>query len=295
MALFIELIYFYRKLQLFTNEQKYSNISGGRLMKQRKTKIYVFVGIGVFVILAIILGTGTYFLVKYASGNTGAFVDAWGVFAALLGVLIALGSTIIAIFGAIFALKQMQQNKEINEAELTIRINSEFINNRELVKVEHEFEKYFYQYNLLQGKENLQQEFDVKVEFGNKRKMKKKERKRLKKTKKIERVEDIKFGLDLDIDSHERQELVNYLVHLESVATLVNHDILRLEVISDLVAYRYFIAVNNPYVQNCELIPYRDYYRECYKIYKRWKKLMKDKNMVVPMEKNGKIFEDFSE
>lgn len=219
-------------------------------------------------------------LLIYSWAELDAFVDACGVMCTFVGMLLVL--------------KEINQNKIINEAELVIRINSEFINNPELVKVEHQFERYFYQYNLIESINNFEQEFDVNVKL-RKKKLKKKEQKSLKKMKEIKEISDLKLDLDLDIDSHERQELVNYLVHLESVATLVNNGILRLEVISDLVAYRYFIAVNNPHVQKYELIPYKEYYMGCYKIYKKWKNLMEYKNMNVPMGKNGKIFEEFME
>lgn len=59
------------------------------------------------------------------------------------------------------------------------------------------------------------------------------------------------------IDKPDRQSLVNYLVHLEGVATLVNTGVLRLKTINDLMAYRYFIAVNNPVVQELELNNYQ--------------------------------------
>ena len=36
--------------------------------------------------------------------------------------------------------------------------------------------------------------------------------------------------------------------------------------------HRFFIAMNNPIVQKLELIPYADYYRGCFKLYKYWRK-----------------------
>ena len=63
---------------------------------------------------------------------------------------------------------------------------------------------------------------------------------------------------------------VNYLVHLEGMAALVNDGVLRLSAIDDLMAYRYFIAVNNPVVQKFELIPYQDYYQGLIKLFPKW-------------------------
>ena len=41
------------------------------------------------------------------------------------------------------------------------------------------------------------------------------------------------------MEKEDRQYLVNYLVHLEGIATLVNTGVLRLSTINDLMAYRY--------------------------------------------------------
>lgn len=84
-----------------------------------------------------------------------------------------------------------------------------------------------------------------------------------------------------DINGEKRQHLVNYLVHLEGVATLVNNGVLRLSTITDLMAYWYFIAVNNPVVQELEIIPYRDYYQGIVKVFRDWRKAINK----MPMEK----------
>lgn len=66
------------------------------------------------------------------------------------------------------------------------------------------------------------------------------------------------------------QDFVNYLVHLEGMAALINDGVLRLSAINDLMAYRYFIAVNNPVVQEFELIPYQDYYQGLIRLFPKW-------------------------
>ncbi len=89
----------------------------------------------------------------------------------------------------------------------------------------------------------------------------------------------------------DRQALVNYLVHLEAVAALVNNNILRLGAINDLVAYRFFIALNNPSAQEREIKPYSDYYSGCIKLYKKWKDILRRKHIPIPMEENGGVIE----
>ena len=76
------------------------------------------------------------------------------------------------------------------------------------------------------------------------------------------------------METGKRQNLVNYLVHLEGIATLVNNGVLRLDAINDLMAYRYFIAVNNPVVQQLELDPYEEYYHGLVGINTEWSKKM---------------------
>ena len=60
------------------------------------------------------------------------------------------------------------------------------------------------------------------------------------------------FRSKYDIKSKERQNLVNYLVHLEGIAALVKNKVLHIETIDDLMSYRYFIAMNNLVVQELE-------------------------------------------
>lgn len=69
----------------------------------------------------------------------------------------------------------------------------------------------------------------------------------------------------------EYQNIVNYLVYLESFAPLIMYNRVDLNEIDDLYGYRYFIAMNNPVIQEMELFPYRDYYNGCFSIYERWK------------------------
>ena len=64
--------------------------------------------------------------------------------------------------------------------------------------------------------------------------------------------------------------LVNYLVYLESIAPLIINNSVKLRDCSELFAYRYFIAMHNPYMIKHELAPGADYYNGCIRIYKKW-------------------------
>jgi len=99
-------------------------------------------------------------------------------------------------------------------------------------------------------------------------------------------LEDYKKGL-LDanaIKTFDRQVLINYLVYLEALAALINKEVLNFELIDNLFSYRYFIAMNNPVVQEIELIEDAEFYRGCYVLHKRWSKFKKKNEREIIME-----------
>lgn len=73
------------------------------------------------------------------------------------------------------------------------------------------------------------------------------------------------------VNDNNRQRFINYLVYLEGLAPLIFRDILKLEHIDDLMAYRFFLALNNPELQEDQLFRYPEYYRGCFKLYAIWK------------------------
>lgn len=85
--------------------------------------------------------------------------------------------------------------------------------------------------------------------------------------------------------SKEHHELVGYLVYMESLAPLIINRQIPLDDIDDLFGYRYFTTMNNPIVQEVELVPYADYYQGCLKMYPIWMRYRKKKNRVIPMNR----------
>lgn len=86
------------------------------------------------------------------------------------------------------------------------------------------------------------------------------------------------------INDENRQNFVNYLVHLEGLAPLIIEGLLNLEHIDDLLSYRFYLAVNNKELQEKELKPFADYYRGCFKIYKIWTEYRKKKGYSILLE-----------
>ena len=79
------------------------------------------------------------------------------------------------------------------------------------------------------------------------------------------------------IDDSNRQDVVTYLVYLESLAPMVINNIMSLDKLDDLLSLRFFLAVNNPEVQEKHLLKYPNDYRGCFKLYKIWKEYKKRK------------------
>ena len=73
----------------------------------------------------------------------------------------------------------------------------------------------------------------------------------------------------LDINKHYK-DVVAYLQWLESLAALVNANILSIDKIDDVLSYRFFLIVNNKQIQQQELCPCSTFYRGIFKLYKTW-------------------------
>ena len=151
-------------------------------------------------------------------------------------------SMLLAIIAAVAFWMEFRNNERVNEAQLVMELNHQFISDEHLSDVEYVLEKYYSQYT------------EAKKHGKN--------------------CADINLDISFDYDDKSRQYLVNYLVHLEGIAALIDEGVIRLNAITDLMAYRYFIAVNNPIVQEKELLPCRDYYRGCFRIYEKWSKAL---------------------
>ena len=99
--------------------------------------------------------------------------------------------------------------------------------------------------------------------------------------------DDMTLRAPLVLTADDRQDLVDYLVYLESLAPLILNKQVRLDVIDDLFGYRYFIAVNNPIVQKLELCPGAEYYRGCFRVYQLWSKYRRRHGIVIPREEDA--------
>ena len=166
-------------------------------------------------------------------------------------------ATILAIVAAVAFWLEYHENKLLNEAQFIMELNEQFLSDNNLSDVEWELEKYYNR----SRKNTLTKEYEDEFED------------------------------QFNLEEGKRQHLVNYLVHLEGIAALINNGVIHLDVIDDLMSYRYFIAVNNPIVQKLELLEYPEYYKGCIGVYDAWVKELQNQGITPPMyyEKDNKL------
>ena len=158
-------------------------------------------------------------------------------------------ATLLAIVAAVAFWLEYHENKLLNEAQFIMELNEQFLSDGNLSEVEWELEKYYNRHRIGELTDEYKKEF--KEHF--------------------------------DSEKRGRQHLVNYLVHLEGIAALINNGVIHLDAIDDLMSYRYFIAVNNPIVQELELFEYLDYYKGCFGIYDAWVEELLKQGITPPM------------
>ena len=94
---------------------------------------------------------------------------------------------------------------------------------------------------------------------------------------------DKKYKLDMN---KYYKDIVAYLQWLESLAALVNSNVLSVDKIDDVLSYRFFLIVNNKQVQQHEIIPCRMFYRGIYRLYAAWSEYKKKNNLPIIFSDN---------
>ncbi len=88
---------------------------------------------------------------------------------------------------------------------------------------------------------------------------------------------------EIDVEKYYK-EIVGYLEWLESLASLVNNEILPIDKIDNVLSYRFFIIVNNKQIQDYEIIPCKEFYRGIYNLYKKWAQYKRKFNLPIILE-----------
>lgn len=78
--------------------------------------------------------------------------------------------------------------------------------------------------------------------------------------------------------------LCDYLLWLEGLASMVMDKSLTISLINDLYNYRFFAVVNNPMIQEKELVKFSSYYPGIFKLHKKWVDYRKAKGQPIMQE-----------
>ncbi len=166
-------------------------------------------------------------------------------------------TTVTALISAVAFWLQFKRAERLNESSYIMNLNNQFISNKDMTLVEHELELYYNQYEaMINDKSNP----DLNV------------------------VSKLTLGISQSRTSEQCQKLINYLVYLEALAALVERQVIHLDVIDNLFSYRFFLAVNNPIVQENELLPYSDFYQGIFKLSEYWVKDHQKRKIPIPMD-----------
>ena len=82
-------------------------------------------------------------------------------------------------------------------------------------------------------------------------------------------------------------KIVVYLEWIESLASLIERNVIDLYTIDNVISYRFFLIVNNKYVQESELVKYAEFYRGTYYLYDRWYKYEIKRGLEIPLQETG--------
>ena len=92
-------------------------------------------------------------------------------------------------------------------------------------------------------------------------------------------------GVVLKITSDDYEEVNDYMLWLEGLASMVINKTLSIKLIDNMYNYRFFALVNNPYVQQSELSAFASYYRNIFKLHSMWSDYRKLHNKEILYEK----------
>ena len=98
-------------------------------------------------------------------------------------------------------------------------------------------------------------------------------------------------------DESEIPSIVQYLTFYETIYGLLRRNLLKIEIIDDLFAYRFFLIVHNEEVQRKELIKDRKYYKNIYMLHDLWTNY-REKNkldIIMPLSSLRLKCEDYYE
>lgn len=99
----------------------------------------------------------------------------------------------------------------------------------------------------------------------------------------------------IDLEKYQAKIIV-YLQWIESIASLIERNIIDFYTIDNIISYRFFLIVNNKQIQDAELVPYAEFYRGTYFLYDRWYKFEQKRGLEMPLEETAlHLTKDYAE
>lgn len=102
------------------------------------------------------------------------------------------------------------------------------------------------------------------------------------------------FELTLKLEKYDRSDktvnpfseddisdIAAYMTFFEVTYMLIKRDIIKLHMIDLLFAFHFFLLINNPRIQEIELIPCQDYYIDVFKLYYEWTSYRQSKKLPI--------------
>ena len=90
-----------------------------------------------------------------------------------------------------------------------------------------------------------------------------------------------------------KQNYIDFLVLFETIAPIINNGTVSLESIDNLLSYNFFSIFNEPYIQENEIIKYKNYYRGSIKLYEKLYNYKKEHNTLndIMYVENGTLLD----
>ena len=98
------------------------------------------------------------------------------------------------------------------------------------------------------------------------------------------KIEANRNGLEDPFTDEDAVKIVHYLTFFETINYLIKRKVLNFDMIDNIFAYRFFVAVHNRHIQSRELVKDDRYYRNIYSLHKSWNEYRKKNNIEIPHE-----------
>lgn len=188
-------------------------------------------------------------------------------------------NALVAAFGFYAISASLQNDKKAKEFEFYAQYNFNFLTNPDFKKVERKLESCYQEYKRLltdpikgEWNEDKEKKFTDYCDqvFGTKN-FKYIEKESSGEQHVTQDQNSLKDKYYKNLISKDYLNIINYLVYLEAFVALLKNKQFQYKDVDDLYGYRFFIAINNPVLQENELFPDFMYYNGCFDVYDEWK------------------------